>query len=146
YNCTVENRGKVSSPYYGVAMVGDLPGLQSTLINSGTIEGAMYGVYRTGSEHFRLDNNGSILSKGKAIADGGAGDVLINNTGTIVGGITLADGNDVYDGHAGRHVGGNIFGGAGNDTLIAGDDADDLSGGLGNDTLYGNGGDDHLTG
>jgi Ca2+-binding RTX toxin-like protein len=73
--------------------------------------------------------------------------MFVENTGQMTGAIRLGDGNDTYDGHAGRHdSGSHIDGGLGNDTLIGGVDDDDLAGLFGDDTLYGNAGNDILEG
>ncbi|NIX77125.1 calcium-binding protein [Microvirga terricola] len=70
---------------------------------------------------------------------------LVTNNGMMVGGISLGNGNDFYNG-ANGHVQGSISGGSGNDTLIGGTDSEGMNGGSGDDLLQGNAGNDTLSG
>jgi hypothetical protein len=65
----------------------------------------------------------------------------VMNTGTIVGDIHLAGGNDTYDG-TGGHLVGKVYGENGNDTLTGGDGDDTFVGGAGDDTINGGAGND----
>ncbi|SDD88733.1 Ca2+-binding protein, RTX toxin-related [Sphingomonas sp. YR710] len=67
------------------------------------------------------------------------------NAGTVLHDIGLYLGNDVYDGHSG-HVGGSIYGFAGNDTILAGSDNDHIDGGADDDLIDGGAGSDTLSG
>lgn len=91
-----------------------------------------------------------------AASDQGGADqsFSVTNNGTILGGVALSAGNDVYAG-AGGFVVGTIFGGAGNDIISTGvgdhrieggAGTDTLDGGFGNDMLFGDDGDDILIG
>lgn len=112
-------------------------------IRSGTaavaaIDGAL------ASTGFLVRNAGAITGLDDAILGSVNGDV-VRNGGTITGDVLLGNGNDVYRGRHGR-LEGELRGGGGNDTLIAGIDDDALFGDGGADRLDGGGGDDTLTG
>lgn len=92
--------------------------ISDTLINSGTIDGAI------------------ILSDG--------GD-LLRNSGAISGRSLLGAGDDVYDGRTGTHRG-SIEGGDGADTLIGGGGAESLYGDEGADRIFAGAGDDFVEG
>ena len=64
----------------------------------------------------------------------GLGDDIVVNSGSITGLIDLGDDNDTYDG-TGGHVFGDVHGGAGDDTLIAGAGQTNLYGEDGNDVF-----------
>ncbi|QBR72387.1 calcium-binding protein [Beijerinckiaceae bacterium] len=87
---------------------------------------------------------------GKILANGGAvplpGNPSVVNTSLVE--VFGADGNDTIsvDETNGALPKANLFGGAGNDTLIGGSGNDQLFGGAGNDILSGKGGDDLLFG
>ncbi len=103
-----------------------------------------------------MHNTGTIESSGATAVHGGSEDDRLTNTGTIIGGIDLGDGSNLYDGRGGT-VAGDILLGAGNDTVYAGtitgavdlEDGHDLYDGrggtvtgdillgAGNDTAYG---------
>jgi hypothetical protein len=70
-------------------------------------------------------------------------DDLVINSGRIQGNVSLAAGNDIFDGRGGQ-VDGVVFGGDGNDILVGGSNADILDGGTGADTLTGGAGKDTL--
>jgi Ca2+-binding RTX toxin-like protein len=68
----------------------------------------------------------------------------VTNSGTITGAIRLFDGDDIFDGHAGRQA--DVHGGLGNDRLTGGSGGDLLFGDEGNDILQAGGGNDRLAG
>lgn len=146
YASIVDNRGSIWGAHIGVSMTGSSANTTSVLLNSGKIEGNSIGVLRSGSESLEFHNSGSVDGGVSAFDGQGTGKVSIENTGQMTGAIDFGDGDDVYDGHAGRHTGSHINGGGGNDTLIGGVDDDDLAGLSGDDLLYGNAGNDHLEG
>jgi Ca2+-binding RTX toxin-like protein len=71
--------------------------------------------------------------------------MTVINSGTILGGVDLNLGDDLYDGSLGT-TGGIIFGYAGNDLLKGGTAEDTIEGGFGNDTIHGGGGLNYLYG
>lgn len=109
-----------------------------------------------------LDNYGSIVgmsSSGAILGDtsarntiknfgqihgeidlGGGGDWVFNS-GHIVGDLFLLGGADRYDGRTGN-IAGSIYGGSGDDTILAGDEDNVILGGIGADTMAGGRGDD----
>ena len=91
------------------------------------------------------DAAGKILINGGAVAILG-GQPTVANTGTIQ--VFGQSGNDTIsvDESNGAMPAVQLFGGAGNDTLIGGSGNDLLFGGAGNDVLQGKGGDDQLFG
>ncbi len=112
----------------------------------------------TGDQDFFLTNSGLIEGEGQAIQlkkyDYAMGDwtATIVNSGTIVGGISLGDGDDLYDGRDGL-LSGFLFSADGADTLLGGRNGENMNagsgddiveGGAGNDTLSGGGGDDDI--
>lgn len=89
---------------------------------------------------------------GSVTLNGGSGStadatkwINVVNSGAINGSVSLAMGNDLYDGRQGS-ITGTVFGYAGDDYLRGGVGADLLNGGVGNDRLEGNDGNDTLTG
>ncbi|MAU97264.1 MAG: hypothetical protein CMP81_15500 [Fulvimarina sp.] len=97
-------------------------------------------------------NNLGLITGGVRLSD--VGDI-IENGGTIGGDVELGAGDDLYDGFADSQVGGAVYGDAGNDDLLGGDnsdtlyggsDNDDLSGGLGTDLVFGEDGNDRIIG
>ncbi|MEO0056577.1 MAG: hypothetical protein RIT17_4, partial [Pseudomonadota bacterium] len=71
---------------------------------------------------------------------------LIDNSGVIIGAISLRGGNDFYRSAPGGTVSGLVSGGAGSDALQGGNGVDRLAGDDGWDWLAGGGGADELTG
>ncbi|MBC6981698.1 calcium-binding protein [Caulobacter sp. 17J80-11] len=69
----------------------------------------------------------------------------VYNDGLITGRIDLGAGADLYEGRHGTELGG-VYGGDGNDVLLAGTGSDVLDGGAGADRLSGGSGDDVMTG
>ena len=89
---------------------------------------------------------GDILVNGGAVCDPVGGTATVANTTLIQ--VFGQGGNDTIslDETNGALPRANLFGGAGNDTLIGGSGADQLFGQAGNDTLLGKGGFDFLFG
>ena len=90
-----------------------------------------------------LINSGTLSGSVAAIAlAGSAENDTIFNTGKIIGAVRLGPGNDRFDGTGGTSA--DVFAQDGNDHLIGGTHADELSGGPGNDTLTGSLGPDQF--
>lgn len=156
---TVENDGRIWSTANGVYMSGESATKSSTILNTGKIDAALWGIWHgsAAAETLKIDNSGTIKGADGAIVStsGNTASIeIITNTGKIVGDIVLEGGNDVYEGAGGR-LSGAIFGGSGkdllrggvdNDIFNGGDDADMLFGGKGDDTLNGDAGNDVLSG
>jgi Ca2+-binding RTX toxin-like protein len=106
-----------------------------SLTNSGTINGALYGASHGGNtEPFELRNSGTISGgTGSFKSTASATDTIINR-GTMVGGIWLGLGDDLYDGRGGS-VSGLVRGEDGNDTFRPGIGAESYDGGNGIDVL-----------
>lgn len=142
----VVNRGTITSEAFGIAIVNEGPDT-ATCDNSGTIRG-QYGVYIDSEVAFDFVNSGRVNSKDDwaFIANDskkdGTGDVTVTNTGTLVGHVIFAAGNDIYDGSQGIQKHGNIEGRGGDDSLTGGDRGEIFRGGLGMDILTGGGGGD----
>ncbi|MGH6951572.1 MAG: FG-GAP-like repeat-containing protein, partial [Vitreimonas sp.] len=116
------------------------------IVNSGIIDGGTYAIIGDGDGALwgvaDVQNTGEI----HGIIDLGRGDDRIVNQGLMTGHMMLGAGNDQYLGADGQHTGANIWGDAGNDTVIAGVGADLLYGVSGDDTLDGGAGADTLSG
>src|SRR4051812_27099274 len=91
------------------------------------------------------DAAGRILVNNGAVAITG-GQPTVANTGVIQVFGTAANDTISVDESNGAMPAVQLFGGAGNDTLIGGSGNDELFGGAGNDILEGKGGDDLLFG
>lgn len=158
----ISNSGTIAGDRFGVIGTN----IALTLWNSGQITATGQAI--TTGFQTRIENHGLIATaeagdEGTAILLGIAGDVLRNfatisgavqtdvgndrvlNRGLIAGDLRLDDGNDSYTGKQGR-IEGMIDGGAGNDTITAGDDDDTIRGGEGDDQIFARGGDDTVTG
>ncbi len=142
----LDNAGQIVGYYYGVATADE--GL--TINNSGLISATddnfatiAHNASDPDEEQF-LNNTGTILSAGTAYS-GSVGEDRITNTGTISGDINLRDGDDKYLGRTGT-VDGIVDGGAGNDDLVGGAEANELRGGDGDDKIFGLGNIDILEG
>ena len=70
---------------------------------------------------------------------------MVLNTGTMGGRTFLGEGNDLYEGSQGTHIG-SVEGEAGNDTLRGGADDDNLFGDSGSDLITGGAGNDYIDG
>ena len=142
---SLTNSGIISadiSVYFVMASVGTF-----TIKNSGEMDGdIIFGLDYDTSAYGRFNLTNSGVINGSIMLDPGlkTTDVL-TNTGTIVGSITFAAGNDSYDGSHGS-LKGFVDGGAGNDTLIGGSENNLFIGGDGGDILTGNAGNDTLDG
>jgi Ca2+-binding RTX toxin-like protein len=147
---SVDNRGTIWSPFYGLAVGGDGAG-NSLITNSGIIEATAFAVWRVGGalERITLNNTGEIRSSLYAYNGAAGGDLavkdIITNSGLMVGAIVLDGGDDEYDGRLGRAT--NVVqGGNGNDLLRGGGSVDIFAGGAGADILHGGDGDDTVEG
>lgn len=116
--------------------------------NSGVIDAAT--AILANFHNDRIDNTGSILGAVSL----GAGDDVVANHGRMTGVTSLGDGADRYEGALSNHAAAvngeagddHLFGGRGGDTLKGGIGADLVDGGQGGDTLDGGDGDDRLYG
>lgn len=118
----------------------------NTLVNSGSIRStdlALYVSEGTAGSINVITNTGRIetTGAGDAIRLTGSDDQLVNS-GTIIGGIGLGTGNDLFDGAESMANGSIVVGGDGNDTLLGGAGRDVLQGDGGNDSIEGGGGND----
>ena len=103
-------------------------------------------------------NDDSLLNRGRMVGDvnmGAGNDLFDNRLGQVFGDWYGGDGSDTYQGTLDSHVWGAVFGGAGDDLLVGGqnedfmlgdDDADRLYGREGDDSLHGDAGADYLYG
>ena len=117
---TIDNSGLINSDQYGI-YVGTGVGTTTTVVNEhgGTIGGSSWSVYAA-SGKLSLENHGTI--KGAVVSNAvGAHDKVVND-GTIKGYVDLGPADDLYRNAGGKA--GFVFGGDGNDTLIAGPHAD----------------------
>lgn len=134
-----------------------------TSINAAGIDFSGLGVSQTA----RLINTGVIAGFQLAFeATTAAGNLTIQNSGQMIGNVSVGSGNDIFDGRGGRIDGlwsggdgadlydgrgatvitGTVGGGNGNDTLLGGDGAETITGDDNLDTIRGGGGDDRLFG
>ncbi|URK88670.1 hypothetical protein LP421_16940 [Rhizobium sp. RCAM05350] len=126
YSSTVENSGTIWSAYLGVLISATNAATQSTVTNTGLIDGKSYGIYHSGTETLVVQNSGTIKSAFTAYA-GSEGIDQITNTGTIRGIVSLGGGNDIFDTQLGTLVG----------TVNAGTGTDKLYGSALADAFYG---------
>ena len=146
---TITATTSVSSTFasVGVSFNRDLAPVSATtysLTNSGTIQAevAVFADFGTTAlAAVRIINSGSLL--GDVMLS--FGNDIVDNSNRIVGDVRLGAGNDSYNGASGT-IQGNVFGGAGNDTLVGGAGAETLFGDDGDDVLTGGGGADTLAG
>jgi Ca2+-binding RTX toxin-like protein len=118
----------------------------SSFVNTGIIDADGYAIYHHDStETLIATNSGTIRGGLNSFFSNGTQKDEITNTGTMIGDIELAGGDDLYDGRLGT-VEGEVFGGDGNDRLYSGAGNDRLFGQGGNDTLRGGTGNDYLDG
>lgn len=153
FNSTVENSGTIWSANIGIVIQGTSASSQSELTNTGTIEGKTYGILRTGTESFIVQNSGTLKAGSYAFYSGDGID-QITNTGKMIGAVSLGAGADIFDTRLGT-LSGALDGGAGSDKLYGsalgdtfngGDDADYIFGYAGNDKITGGNGNDNLVG
>ncbi len=117
---TVDNSGLIHAATYGVAVNTD-PGERTTIVNEqgGTIKGGTLAVYSVAGK-VTLENHGMVKG-GVGFGGANAGDKVFND-GTIKGVVALGPGKDLYKNTGGKA--GKVFGGDGNDKLIAGPHVD----------------------
>jgi hypothetical protein len=127
----INNHGTITSA--GIAFAYD-GGADTYLTNYGTIDGGFLSQDST----FKLQITNYGLWTGFGINTSG-GDDSVTNQGTITGNVSLGAGNDTFDGGKGVTEGA-IYGGDGNDYIVAGAEDDTINGGAGADTLDGGGG------
>jgi Ca2+-binding RTX toxin-like protein len=148
HDSTVENHGAIWSEGLGISMQG-VAGSASTsrIVNDGSIICLGSGItHYQGTEALLVENSGLIQAGDWAFYSyGGTGNEQVINTGAMIGGIQLGEGDDLYDGHAGTFKGA-LFAGGGTDTILGGAQNDDFSGGAGSDPIEGGAGDDYLYG
>jgi Ca2+-binding RTX toxin-like protein len=135
---TLSNDGLIeTSGSQAVVLSGNL----NSMVNSGTVIAASQtiAINNAAGETSSILNTGTIRSGGLAI-DTGAGNDTIQNNGTIIGGISLGDGNDSFTSAHGTLISAPIDGGAGNDIITGSAGDDHISGGAGADILNGGAG------
>ncbi|MDQ0323141.1 Ca2+-binding RTX toxin-like protein [Pararhizobium capsulatum DSM 1112] len=155
FDSLVENDGTIFSSFVALLIDGTNAASQSTVINTGLIDGGLYGIFHSGSETLNVENNGTIKSGHFAYVSTNASAIdQITNTGKMDGTLFLGGGNDVFDSRLGTLSGtvnadagsDKLYGSALADTFYGGDDGDTISGYAGNDKLYGDNGNDALVG
>lgn len=140
------NTGEISGRFAGVASVSQ----ETVIVNSGEITSSSASDATIAHQNtdanraYRLTNSGEIVSAGFAY-EGSLATDLIENSGMIVGRVSLGEGSDIYVGRHGLQQG-PVFGDGGFDLLVGGEGADDLFGGSEADVLRGLGADDVLRG
>ncbi len=122
----VFNTGSITS------MIGvSLSGADDYLDNTGRITGSTHAIYSSSGSELFIRNFGTIDGN---IAIKGV-DTRIRNHGEILGNVKLGGGTNWFS-DVGGYVDGTITGGAGDDTIIAGSNAETIAGGGGHDQLY----------
>jgi Ca2+-binding RTX toxin-like protein len=109
----------------------------SNLVNTGTIAGEVRGITHDIDENIVIRNSGLVMTTGNfpaIVSFSAVSEMSLFNTGRIEGDVQMGGGNDTYDGRGGS-VFGDIFGGAQNDTFIAGAAGERFFGGSEDDTL-----------
>jgi len=150
-DATIVNSGSILAVHSaggGIGIGRGSRGDGAEIRNSGDIVSAdWYGIDAEG-----LTGSGITLTKNTGLISGDEGSYLghngidtLINAGTMIGGIELNGGSDLYYGRYGS-VEGDILLGAGNDTASGGDQDERIEGGDGNDDIFGFGGDDNLQG
>lgn len=136
----LHNTGRIAGPVYGTDY-------QMNITNAGEIGYiSMSGGWSTPNASISIHNSGTIGElNGYSINGNTNGTCYITNTGTIAGVSMLGNGNDLYDGTAGRALGA-VMSGGGQDTLLGGDGVDRLYGGDGDDEIDAGAGADVVTG
>jgi Ca2+-binding RTX toxin-like protein len=146
---TIENSGEIRSYQTAVFIRSQENSTVSTVLNDGVIKGEVRGISfdSDASSVTKIVNTGLISATTAIGSDSGEnlGQDTVINKGSIVGQIKFDAGDDKYDGRSGS-IKGEIFGGAGIDTILGGKEkniflgdggADKLQGGLGADKLTG---------
>jgi serralysin len=150
----VTNHGSIYGDSNGIRLAGG----GASILNTGTLSagtGQAIRVDSGGTLTTVLINNTGIISTtdvgGEAIdfvaANGVSG--IIHNTGQIIGNVNFSNGNilaDLYQATGNGVVIGRVSSGAGSDTLVGGDLADQLDAGANDDIVVGRAGNDTLVG
>ncbi|MFI0846810.1 calcium-binding protein [Mesorhizobium sp. IMUNJ 23232] len=144
------NHGLISSHgYYAVFYRTDNVVGESTLVNTGTIDAALWGVYHdiNAIDTLVVTNTGTISGDSASYwsKDGTLAIDLVTNSGKMIGDVELGGADDLYDGRLGT-IQGDVFGGDGIDKLYSGAGNNRLFGQNGDDTLMGGAGADYLSG
>jgi Ca2+-binding RTX toxin-like protein len=150
-DATIVNSGSILAVHSaggGIGIGRGSRGDGAEIRNSGDIVSAdWYGIDAEG-----LTGSGITLTKNTGLISGDEGSYLghngidtLINAGTMIGGIELNGGSDLYYGRYGS-VEGDILLGAGNDTASGGVQGERIEGGDGIDRIFGFGGDDNLFG
>ena len=113
----------------------DLDGSSATVSNTGTISGINDGLDCYVSSVGKIDNFGQISGHVHSLSLSGNGSFTIHNAGKLIGDVQLGNGTNTLDNRGGSVVGA-IIGGAGIDTVYAGNDGERINGGKGHDKLY----------
>ncbi len=128
-----------------------LHGAGSSLENGGLIRtdsfNAAVRLVSLEGETQKIFNTGIIESssgKQDLTVQGGEGSDQVFNQKTIIGGVLLGSGNDLYDGRSGTIINGLVDLGSGNDAAYGGSGNETVNGGAGNDYLSGSAGADVL--
>jgi Ca2+-binding RTX toxin-like protein len=130
---TITNAGLIDS-YGSAASLNVREGGTTTIINSGTMDGRVSGIWhKFGPGTLVVVNNGTITSPNHAVLGNDSED-LITNQGVMIRDVDLAGGNDLQDNRGGS-VDGAITGGSGNDQFIIGFSAEMIDGSLGFDPI-----------
>ncbi len=138
----IANLGLITSAVGGISIVG---GAHATTVienaAGATIRGGEAAIF-VDAGNLQLDNHGT-LDGGIALGSG-AGPAIIHDHGRIFGDVALGAAADMFDGTGGGTA--LVFGGGGNDRLVGGSHGDFLFGEDGNDRLNGGGGNDLIDG
>ena len=137
YATNMTNAGHVTGGFVGLNVYGNGSYAIKNL-KTGVIEGDYSGIYASAAGMH------TILNAGKIVADlgiaGGAGIEVVTNYGTVEGGISLADNNDVFTNF--KKVGHSIKHGAVTGTIDLGDGNDVFNGGKTREFIKDSGGKD----
>jgi hypothetical protein len=162
-DATVRNTGSISASTVAIQAYG--ADAAHMIYNSGTIDAGTTAIslILASDDVTTINNSGEIFGRGAAIVVQNTRSVVLNNLGTIEGGVFLSGAVDVVrnageiigdlllgSGHdsffgARGSVSGLLDGGSGNDRLYAGD-GDTANGGAGNDFLSGSATESNLIG
>lgn len=129
-NQTFANRGNISASAGQAISFSFGTSSAAQFSNSGTITAWNQALFTSRDTDVRLHNTGDIITYGTlgtAITFDGGND-RIQNAGTILGHISLDEGDDYYEGNGGTIVG-TVFGETGDDSLSGGNNVDVLNGG-----------------
>ena len=138
----IRNEGEITSASGIDASLLGLDANGTQVFNSGMISGRDRSFLGSASSD-SVVNRGTMTSN---VNMGLGSDFFDNRGGNLYGGWYGGDGDDYFAGSGSSVVTGGIFAGAGNDTLLGGDNEDAMSGDAGNDSLRGRAGEDSLSG